>query len=161
MSQDLCAEPRNIHALLAGGTTGLPAAAPAQPPLAQVLHAGDDSGSSSDEEQLSSAPSRKIKAGNTANPERQAAHMAELDRQLSALRQQLAEEGDRSRRLEAALEAARQDGTLVGGRLKSELAAKQEEVSGETFLFAWLRYKRATLKSSRAHKYALKRCNNR
>lgn len=54
--------------------------------------------------------------------------MAELERQLTALRQQLAEEGDRSRRLEAALEAARQDGTVVGSRLRSELAAKQEEV---------------------------------
>ncbi|KAL4451922.1 hypothetical protein ABPG75_007584 [Micractinium tetrahymenae] len=121
MSQDLCAELRNLQALLAAGSAGPPAAALPPPP-----HPADDSSSSSDDDQPL-ASMKKIKAGNTATCTQKAAQTTELERQLAALRQQLAEEGDRSRRLEAALEAARQDGALVGGRLHAELAAKQEE----------------------------------
>lgn len=126
MSRDLSEELRTLQELLASGPAASYATAPPLPP--QALQPADDSSSSFDEEQLPLDTVRKIKAVKPAPSAQQTVQMAELERQLTATRHQLAEEGSRSHRLEQALEAARQDCTVVGSRLRSELAAKQEEV---------------------------------
>ena len=137
-ASDLLAELRNIQALLAqppAPTAAAPVSATAAaPPLLSppLLFAGTRAAAatqtSDDEEPELAVPA--LAAASQAPPSPQgAAARRELEREAAALRAAAAEDANKIKRLEEALEAAQQDGGLVAQRLRVQLAAKAEEVS--------------------------------
>lgn len=129
-AQDLCAELRSLQELLSGypssAGTSRGGAATLQAPLAPRSPPPPppaDGDSSSDDE----VPVRRTKIPLQAQ-QHSNSQLLDLERQLTALRQKRAEDADRCKRLQEALEAAQRDGALVGSRLRAELMAKQEEV---------------------------------
>ncbi|PRW57185.1 ATP-dependent (S)-NAD(P)H-hydrate dehydratase isoform X4 [Chlorella sorokiniana] len=118
MASALLRELKDIQAMLAAPAAGSPriGAAAASPPLHTAA-------TSEDEE--ATAPPLPLPP---ASPSK---HARELERQVTALRQELAEANDRCRVLDEALQATRHDASLAVAKLHSsgstQLAAKAEE----------------------------------
>lgn len=122
MASALLRELKDIQAMLAPTTSGSPRIGAGPPPRPAAVAAATSFTSSDDEATAPPLP--------PLPPASPGKHTRDLERQAATLRQEVAEANDRCRLLDAALQAARHDGSLAVAALQSQLAAKAEEVGG-------------------------------
>ena len=129
MASSLAQELRSIQKLLltSGGTVAAATAAsplPRRRPPTQQTSSSDVESDSEEAPVVTKRRPRKIASA----PKQSSQEVLDLERTVAALREQAAGADDRAARLQEALDAARQDGAVVGQRLRAELDVKAEEV---------------------------------
>ncbi|PSC70682.1 ATP-dependent (S)-NAD(P)H-hydrate dehydratase [Micractinium conductrix] len=128
MASSLAQELRSIQKLLltSGGTVAAATAAsplPRRRPPTQQTSSSDVESDSEEAPVVTKRRPRKIASA----PKQSSQEVLDLERTVAALREQAAGADDRAARLQEALDAARQDGAVVGQRLRAELDVKAEE----------------------------------